>query len=137
MRTAMATIIVLSLAVGCASSPQPSDGPRTTGQRNVITRDEIIDVNQETAYEVIQSLRAQWLRPVARGATTGMAYPTVYVESQYWGEIEDLKRMSADAVAELRYLNARDATTRGWNRNNAGVIQIIRRYGPGDQGGEA
>lgn len=115
----------------CSGTSTPGEGPRPSS-RDLITREEIAETGLYNAYDIIRRLRPRWLSPRVRGGmgqNTGL--PAIYVGDQYWGEVDTLQRISAESIAEMRYLNARDATTRGWNRNGAGAIQIIRTIGDG------
>lgn len=120
--------VAMSVAVlltACAGSGTVDGGP-VPQRRNVIARQQIAETNLTSVWDVIQRLRGRWLR-AARGATV---LPAVYVGRQYWGELDTLRRMSASTVDEIRYLTAREARNQGWN-SDGGVIQIIRRTGPG------
>jgi hypothetical protein len=117
------------LAGGCASSgASPPVGART---RNLITQEEIEQANARTAYDLVQSLRPEYMR--SRGVTstrddprTG-GLPVVYQNGTFYGPLESLGGINPGIIREIRYLNARDATTRFGTNVANGVIEIITK----------
>ena len=109
-----------------AASPEDH---RARTDRNVITRAEIGPVEQLSAYEVVTTLRRQWL--FGRGALAANdglpEAPRVYVEGVRVGTCEVLKGIAASTVNELRFLDARDATTRFGTGHTAGAILVTLR----------
>jgi len=119
--------ITAVLMAGCSGSSRP-EGARPR-DRNLITREEIVETQSTNAFEVVQRLRNRWFRSRVRSLRAGSSQPVVYVDDQFWGDVDTLRRIPVEAVEEIRYLNAREATMRGWNVTNAGVIQVISRAG--------
>jgi hypothetical protein len=130
---------LLSFSVGVAfpmgggivtgGGPSPDRGRPPRG--DIITRDEIVGTNLGTAYEVVQRLHPQWLR--SRGQVTlreevdasGAQEPIVYVNSARRGDLEELRNITVENVAEIFYYNGRDASFRFGAGHGSGVIQVI------------
>ncbi|HEV2131130.1 MAG TPA: hypothetical protein VGR27_08505 [Longimicrobiaceae bacterium] len=119
------TLILLAgvFGAGCAPSAAGNGTQRTS---EVITAEEIATVEVNNALEAVQRLRPQLLR--SRGtatvrsagpegqrtviATTSGTELAVYVDDVRMGGVEARRNLSARRVREIRYVNARDATTR-------------------------
>ena len=84
-----------------------------------------------SVYDAIQRLRPAWLRP--RGATSvsnsGGPLPAVLVNDSPRRDIEILRSIGVADVAELRYIDARDATTRFGTGYVNGMIEVRSRTG--------
>lgn len=132
MRTAIfALFISAPLALGCMSSgggPQQEAGTN----RNLITRDQLEALPSITARDAIERLHREWLR--GRGGTiqsaTGRVYPKVFVDDRPYGEIEVLYGFGTEAIEEIRYISASDATTRFGTGYPGGIINLIMRRVP-------
>ena len=122
------TIPLFALALvisGCASSAESSSG--SARDRNVITLEEMQNLSSVSLYEAIQRLRPAWLRsrgPMSGGGASS-SYPQVFMDGVQIGNIEILKDYRMDGVRELRFIPARDATTRFGTGYLAGVIEIL------------
>jgi hypothetical protein len=110
-------------------SAASAEDHRGLHDRNVITRAEIGPVEHLSAYEVVTTLRRQWLSGHgALAANDGMPEaPRVYVEGIRVGSCEMLKGIAASTVNELRFLDAREATTRFGTGHTAGAILVALR----------
>jgi hypothetical protein len=127
------SIVAMVFVSACATLPQASDAePSGSGDR--ITESEMSVINAVDAYGVVKQLRPQWLR--SRGAMSlrlGVGeLPVVYVDDLRAGDLLTLQTIPIIEVAEIRYINARDATTRWGTGVAGGVIEVIRKgYGAG------
>ena len=108
---------------GCASGGGGggADGPRRGGA-NLITLEEIQELPQLEAYQIIQRLRPNWLR--SRGA--GTAQVVVDGNRQSAG-IEGLRAFRAGDLQELRFMNSTDATMRFGTGYDSGAIIVTTR----------
>jgi hypothetical protein len=124
-KTTIPLFAMALLAPACATtSDSSSDTPR---DRNVITYEELVSLSAVSLYEAIQRLRPAWLRsrgPMSGGGAT-RSYPQVFMDGVQLGDIETLKTLRRDGVRELRFIPARDATTRFGTGYMAGVIEIL------------
>jgi hypothetical protein len=101
---------------------------RSGADRNVITGTEIVP-GMLSAYDIVQYRRPRWLLghgqlPSDEGKPEA---PTVYLEGVKYGDLETLRGINAFEVAELRFLDARDATTRFGSGHSTGVILVTLR----------
>lgn len=123
------SVVLVLILCSCATSG--STGSRGSG--NKLTADEIAEVSALTAYEAVEYARPQWLRPrrLRAGATPSMgsdrAGPVVYLDGVRVGTPEELRRLRADAVAEMEYLSPSDATNRFGTNHDAGAILVTTR----------
>jgi hypothetical protein len=60
---------------------------------------------------------------MATGASDGL--PLVYVQNMRYGSISELRRFRVAGIRELRYVDARNATTRWGMGHSNGVIEVI------------
>ncbi|HSA56659.1 MAG TPA: hypothetical protein VLE53_13200 [Gemmatimonadaceae bacterium] len=142
MRTA-ALLLLIAMASACASgggvstsatAPQPA-----RGSANLITEEEIAQGTYQTALEIVQGLRPSMTRyratttsatgnpsgyTDAAAATGGVV---VYMDESRLGEVSTLSSIPAQRVREIRYISARDATTRWGTGHTSGVIQVITK----------
>lgn len=147
MAVAVAAAVSWSCASGGSGGSRPAGGtgggvgggsgiasaatPR--GGRDVIYEPEISSRASDAAnaLQVIQKLRPQMLQ------TRGLASPTdvtgesmrpkVYVDNVEYGDVSTLGNLVAGQIKEIRYLNARDATTQWGTGHMGGVILIITK----------
>ncbi len=114
----------LALSTGaCASS---GGSGSSGGSSTLITRAQVDETGASTAMEAIRQLRSRWLQ---RRGSMSIQDPTppgpvVYVDGQRFGEVGSLTQVSARIIEEMRYINARDATTRYGTGHAGGVILI-------------
>ena len=121
-------LIALALiAAGCASSSS-SSAPRPSRNRNIISQEEIDQSHASTGFELVQSLRPEFLR--SRGVTSTAdspssgGLPSVYVNGSFYGPLASLSSISAATIHEVRFTNGRDATTKYGTGVANGVIEI-------------
>lgn len=123
MKTIFFAVLVMTGA--CASggaNAAPSRDP------NVITAAEL-GSHIGTARQAIERLRPRFLR--VRGPSS-ISNPedgriVVYVDNNRMGGVEVLDRIQVGDIAEIRYMNAPDATSRYGTGHSAGVILIITK----------
>lgn len=117
-------IIALIALSACAHGSQ-LDEPRP--QTNVLTRDEIAAAPVSTAYEALNRLRPRFLRPHATGGRPQTAFAVVYIDGVRRGALDVLHSVAANAIMEIRYITAADATTRYGLDLEGGVIDVTLR----------
>ena len=124
-------LLVVSLCIalaGCASGPGPDNPGTRRGPPNRITSEELQEAVGQDLYTVVQRLRPQWL--VVRGGVTAQGKATIAVIMdgvRQQGSVEVLRSMKASDVQEMRFMNARDATTRYGTDMAAGAIEVITK----------
>ena len=124
MLKAVYVFAALGLAA-CASA----GSARPMKDYNIITESEITAQNGVTAFEVISHLRPQFLK--TRGRSTISAapsvsseYASVFMDSQYYGDLNSLQNIAAMNIKEIRFLPANEAVTRYGMQYGNGVIEI-------------
>ncbi|MFQ6046823.1 MAG: hypothetical protein ACE5PT_10795 [Gemmatimonadales bacterium] len=119
----LAPLAALALTVGaCASGANVEPPARPTRSRNVLTAAELAGLPYDNAYDAIRRLRPTWLQRRAGGQA---AYPVLFIQDNRVGELDQLRSIPLQDVAEIRFINARDATTRWGTGYRGGVIQVI------------
>lgn len=118
--------------VGLAACASAGASSHPAKDYNVITQDEITAQNGVNAYDVISHLRPQYLK--TRGRTTIQSQPTVsseyasvFLDSQYYGDLNSLRNIASINIREIRYLPANESVTRYGMQYGNGVIEIRTR----------
>ena len=128
MRNALRWIQVLVAAAvvsACAAGTQ-SDSTRPSGSRNVITREQLDELPPaSSAMDAVRRLRSTWLRPRGSGGLGASQAVLVFVDNVHAGGLEFLESRPLDGIMEIRYYDARDATTKWGTGVSGGVIEII------------
>lgn len=123
-RLITAALLVLATSA-CAASGERS-GPRSS--RNVITAEEIREVQALTAYEAVERLRPRFLR---RGRVSmgddRVLYPIVYLDNLEIGRIDELRRIRSSEVFRIEYLSGPDATMRFGTGHAGGALLVYTR----------
>ena len=134
-RAALAGAALLVVAAACARARAPRDGEPAAGDAprrrgDVITRAEIARGQYANAYEVVRTLRPQWLLP--RGADTFVNAPgevQVRVDESWLGGVATLSSVAVAGIEAIRYVDPVAAAGRwgGDFRNGAIVIVGLAR----------
>ncbi|MBX9927449.1 MAG: hypothetical protein K2X99_00920 [Gemmatimonadaceae bacterium] len=133
MRSWITRLFVLALAVGTAAGAQ--DAPKKKkGDRNRLTTDDIAEVTSvaTNAYDVVNQLRPQWLRPPvgltassnAGGEGGGAKSIVVYIDDMRQQGLDDLRTVRFSVLAELRYLDQNRALIMRGPGHEAGAIEV-------------
>jgi hypothetical protein len=119
---------VLAAGTACASSgTAPATSSASARNPNLISQQEIAASTASNAYELVERLRPQWLRPGAVGSikadpgevraggpsavqSTIMQSTLVYLDNVKLGSRETLRSVSASGITSIRFLNAERAT---------------------------
>ncbi|HKJ92352.1 MAG TPA: hypothetical protein VJ957_04245 [Longimicrobiales bacterium] len=117
-------LLAVALVGSCASAgANGASGPKRSS--DVITQEEIQQATGlSTAYDAVQRLRPQFLRLRGPGTITGSEGLVVFVDGMQQGGIEELRRIDISQVKQIRYVNARDATTKYGTGMSQGVIEV-------------
>lgn len=120
--------LILAIVASACGSGTRLENSAPSSSRNVLTREQILETQAGTALDALRSLRPSWLRP--RGTATSMQPPPimVFIDNVRSGaSLERLASIDVSSVEEIRWINARDATTRWGTGVAGGVIQVITR----------
>ena len=126
VRTLTLPILVLVLA-SCGGTAAPAaGGPRRS--RDVITQEEMRAAGYTTAYQAVETLRSNWLRP--RGVDTFQGsggQVQVYMNDTRLGGVENLRAIGVQDVQYIRWYDGISASGR-WGLDHAhGVIYVSSR----------
>jgi hypothetical protein len=113
----------------CASA---GGGSSKLKDYNVIPQSEITAQNGTNAFDVISHLRPQYLKTRGRTSIQGTPtiaseYASVFVDSQFYGDLNSLRDIASINIKEIRYLPANEAVTRYGMQYGNGVIEIRTR----------
>ena len=124
LRTCVLMLFVL-LAAACSSTGGGGGG----GNPDLITREQIEQMPEGSAYTIIQRFRSSWLR-ARQPATLGNASPAyaeVFVDEMRYGDISSLNRIGSSNIESIQYISATDATTRYGTGYMGGIIRVNTR----------
>ncbi|MFQ5538319.1 MAG: hypothetical protein ACE5GJ_12805 [Gemmatimonadota bacterium] len=120
-RRALVLGLTLTFALSACASGSSSTGARRSSA-NRISQDELQSMLQLDAYQAIQRLRPTWMRSRAG------SQPQVVVDgNRQSGGLEALRAFRVAEIQEMRYLSARDATTRFGTGYDGGAILITTK----------
>jgi len=126
LQALLATLVTVGL-FACATSGPADGAPRRDANR--ISPDEIRTAQTQNAYEMIRSLRPNWL--TTRGQHS-LSNPTagqvvVYLDGARAGGVEALRQLQALDVDSVQYMNAAAAGSRFGLDHTGGAILITTR----------
>lgn len=129
-------VTTLLAVASCAPAVSSSPGSRADG-RSVITREDLADTPQLTAYEAIRRLRPAWLRYRGQSVLSGPDREglRIYLDGAFYGDATALGQIIVNTVQEIRFLDSRQATLRYGTGHTVGAIAIATRKGGEGAGG--
>ena len=117
--------VAIAVSTSCATAGGGS-APAAHHDFNLITEDEIAATPSSNAYEVVAKLRPNFLK--TRGRTTINAVANdravVFLDGQYYGNLNTLRNLLATQIREIRYIGGTDAVTQYGMQYGGGVIAI-------------
>jgi len=126
------TLVLFSVALvgGCSSMREGTTG-KVKG--DVLTSEEIATTKAQNAYDAISLKRPFFLKSrgprslssVPAGQT--VEFPVVYFDGMYYGEIESLRNITVEDIAEIDYLDFNAATLRFGTGHSGGIILVISK----------
>ncbi len=127
MRTLVLGLLAMTF-VGCGggSGPRPGNAPAPArGSSNLITETELAAGPYQNALEAIQALRPSMLIP--RGTGMGPVPVVAYMDDVRLNDLNGLATIPANRIREIRFVNARDATTRWGTGHASGAILVTTK----------
>jgi hypothetical protein len=124
--------VLLALAAGCArgqttvaSSPEPV---ADAGDRSYIG-DAQLAASSETAYEIIQRTRPEYLRAdqVVRTGLTTRSEPVLVANGRQVGSLDDLRRMPASSLTRIKHYGPDEAKRRFGMQFSSAVLELTYR----------
>lgn len=117
-------LVLATAATACAST----GGPAARTDRNLLTYEQIQETNKQNVFDVVESLRSNWLR--TRGPTSLQgpnAEVQVYLDDTRLGGVSNLRSISTAPVRYIRWFDGIAATGRWGLDHGAGVIYVSTR----------
>lgn len=123
--TLWGAVSVLLVVLGACATPAANGSP--VGSSDVITRVEIDERGAANAFELVQSLRPQWLR--TRGISTlqqavGEETIVIYMDNARLGPPDAMRQIALGSVRYLQFFDAREATQRWGAGHLHGAILV-------------
>lgn len=125
-------LLVVFLAPGCATGSGSGSGDDPGNQRNLITREELADIEETediTVYEAIRRLHPQWLRGRGTVSIRLSATVKVHFNGARIGEVDELRRFRVADVQYIEHMEGPQASQRFGTGYERGVILLYGRAG--------
>ena len=122
-------VAILPMCFACIRAADGGGAPAT--DLNLLTREQIREVDVTTAYDVVDRLRPRWL--TVRGGSRSFRLETeivVFQDEMFLGNTDTLRRIGIDGIFTIRYLDGAtaSATLPGMSsRHVAGAIVVSMR----------
>ena len=121
---ALAAAALLTIAAGCAPKPAGvSSAPRN--DRNLLTPETLRGQTYTNAYEAIEALRLNWLKPRGSDSFNTPSVVMVYLDNVKLGGVEALRGLQLANVQLIRHYDANQANARWGVGHSQGAIQVI------------
>jgi len=123
---------------GAATTAAPADStgaaaattPRPSGNRNLLTAQELNSVGSQNLRDVVNALRPRWLQNTSAGSLSGPnGGVTVYMSGQLLGGLEALSTVQKGSVDRMVYYSITEAQARYGMRVRTPVIEIRLKSG--------
>ncbi|MFQ5752767.1 MAG: hypothetical protein ACE5HI_12290 [bacterium] len=126
MRVFYVLTILYAITMLACSTTKGTYTKKNHSSRDYISAEEIRNSSATNVYDLIRSLRPNWLR--GRGAKSisnkEASYPVVYVNESKHGDINSLSSISVENITAIQFLNSSDATNRFGLDHASGAILI-------------
>jgi hypothetical protein len=123
-------LVLIAALAACATGPRDGE-PRQRHDINLLTRADLDELNVRNAYEAVERMRPEWLRP----RTRSVRFPVevvVFFNNAPLGDVTTLRQVSIEGIHEIRWLDPSQAQSRlaGAGHSLAGgVIQVLTATG--------
>jgi hypothetical protein len=123
-RPLLLALVAAVLVTACAGGPR-HPGAVVRYQDDVITAEEIERTTAENVLVLVHSRRPSWLR--GRGNTSILAEGELiaYLDGTRLGGADELRLVTTDGIAMVRYYDPSSATIRFGTGHQHGVIQVV------------
>lgn len=113
--------LLLFVLSGCASA---GPGTRTGGRSDLIVEEQIRSRGFTSAYDVVETLRGNWLRTRGQDSFSTPSEIQVYVDNVRLGGINTLRQISPISITYIQWFNPIDASARWGLGHGAGAIYV-------------
>lgn len=111
-----------ALLVACASTQAPA-GPRV--ERDVLTAEQLSTSSYATAFDALEALRINWLKPRGTDSFRSPSTVVVYLDNVKLGGVETLRTLQLPSIRYIRHYDSSRANARWGLGHGAGVIQVV------------
>ena len=121
MKTLLGIIATCLLFTGCAAQSTVT----RSGQRNLLTADELARAGDVSLYDALRVLRPTFLQARSASTTgTQQAEIQVYIGPLQMEGVGQLREIMAKNVREVRYLEPREANARFGSNHGGGALLV-------------
>jgi hypothetical protein len=121
---ALAVAAILSLSAGCAPKASTNASAQRS-DRNVLMPDQFRSQSYSNAYEAIEALRLNWLKPRGSDSFNTPSVVMVYLDNVKLGGVEALRGLQLSTILSIRHYDASQANARWGVGHGQGAIQVI------------
>lgn len=125
-RSLLLALFLVASAGACAGGMARSGAPPADAR--VIAGDEIRATNVENAYELVRSLRPQWMRTRGQQSIHHDPGIRVYLDNTALGSLDALRQLHPQNIESIRFLDAAAANYRFGTGHTQGAIVVISRF---------
>jgi hypothetical protein len=123
-----AVLFTAAILSSCtARTERDPDLPRV--QRNIITYDMAVETRATNAYEIVLTLRSNWLQPRGVDSFTNPGQVQVYFNSTRLGGVNTLSSIPLSQIGYIEYFNPTDAAAI-WGLDHGHGVIAIRTLAP-------
>jgi outer membrane cobalamin receptor len=120
------SLVLLLIVVGCHAQ---QSGKARGGRRDVITQEEIEASNATNVYDLIASLRGEYLKDRGKISikTNTREQAVVFLNEQEYGILSTMRNIPTGRISEVRYITGIDAVNRFGAQYGGGIIMLVSR----------
>lgn len=122
MRKPIRSSIALLMLLGACASGGTRGAP--VRRPNMITDEQIRATNHSTAYDVVRSLRPNWLHTRGPDSFTNPGQIQVYLNDMRLGGVEQLRSLPTSGIAFIQWYDGISAAGRWGLDHGNGVIYV-------------
>ncbi|HET9984868.1 MAG TPA: hypothetical protein VFQ38_14820 [Longimicrobiales bacterium] len=128
---ALALALVLAACGGATrqAGETSADKAAPRHSRTSLSADELVATNASSAFDAVERLRPEFLRPRGTSSlSTGAPdLPAVFLDGIHAGGLEMLRALRPTEIELIRFVSAADATTRYGTGYPGGVIEVVTK----------
>jgi hypothetical protein len=121
--------VLLALSTACASGAAggATDTPGASRQRqdrNVLTREQLLETGHGNALEAVRALRSNWLLTKGTDSFNSPTQVQVYLDDNQYGGVDSLRGIAIQQIKFIRYYDGVSASARWGLGHGQGVIYV-------------
>jgi hypothetical protein len=122
------TVIFALGSIACSTARRSTPVERVDRER--ITREQIEKNHFTTAYEAVESLRSNWLRPKGADSFVTPTQVVVYLNANRLGGVDALKNIDVQTITLIQHFDGLTASARWGVGHGQGVILVTTLVPP-------